>query len=149
MYKQLKKIQKQKISFLNKHSGEISGDVLQCIVGIIVLLILLAITLQYSIVFKQYTKIQGIAKEYILKMQTTGYLTDELKAELEETLQANGMKDISYDGSTASYQESGNKIILVIKGTYQYTIAVPSFSEKKTKTISINIKISEIGVSFA
>ena len=64
-------------------------------------------------------QIDMIAREYILRMETKGYLDSEDEAALCQDLQDAGMQEIRLDGTNRSPVGYGNQITLDIKGSLQ------------------------------
>lgn len=79
-----------------------------------------------------------IAREFILKMETTGYLTEELEDELIKKLNAVGLKNVDLTGTTRSEAGYGQQILLCIAGELQlnsYTLeSIFGFQEKNEWT---------------
>ena len=86
-----------------------------------------------------------VAREYLLRMETEGYLNATDEAELYKDLTAKGMKNVSIIGTTRNKVGYGNKITLAITGdlTISGFNVVDVFNIKEVpKTININIKKS-------
>jgi len=60
-----------------------------------------------------------IAREYILFMETTGYLNDEAKNDMITELEKLGLSNINLAGTTVSLKEYGNEITLNISAIYE------------------------------
>lgn len=61
-------------------------------------------------------QISQIARKYILRMETVGYLTDSDRVTLEEELYNVGVVQVNVSGSTMERVEFGNPVYLVIRG---------------------------------
>ena len=79
----------------------------------------------------QRTQIGQIAREYILRMETAGALTDGDRTALAQELAKLGVTDLKLDGTTTEKVSYGEPIVLAlwgkIEGTYE-------FKEKKVST---------------
>ncbi|MBR3772458.1 MAG: hypothetical protein IKL07_09320 [Clostridium sp.] len=63
-----------------------------------------------------------VAREYLLIMETEGYLTASDQVLLKEELEACGLYNISLSGTTTSEVAYGDRVYLKIKGTYDNNI---------------------------
>lgn len=63
-----------------------------------------------------------VAREYMLLMETEGYLSSSDRVALIEELEEYGLYNISLSGTTTSRQEYGSRIYLCITGTYDDNI---------------------------
>lgn len=66
--------------------------------------------------------VSQVARQYILRMETVGYLTDSDRASMIQTLTDMGVSNIDINGTTVSDVGYGNPIILSIKGTLKMSI---------------------------
>lgn len=80
---------------------------------------------------QQKTEVSQLARKYILRMETIGYLTSGDRNMLTGELQAIGVTDVSYEGTTENLCGYGEPISLQIKGKLrgQY-----DFAEKRVST---------------
>lgn len=62
-------------------------------------------------------EVSQVARQYILRMETVGYLTDSDRTSMIQTLTDIGVSNIDISGTTTSDVGYGNPIILSIKGT--------------------------------
>ena len=67
-------------------------------------------------ILNQKTQISQIARKYILRMETVGYLMDNDRMNMEEELHAAGAENIDFSGTTFHEVEFGSPIYLTIKG---------------------------------
>ena len=88
------------------------------------LLLVLAITLlvlvylDFMWVFNIKEDVKQLSREYMLRVETVGYLTPQDEAALRRDLEALGVKDISLAGSTTGTAAGyGNRVTLVISCT--------------------------------
>lgn len=70
--------------------------------------------------FETKQHIDAIAREYILRMSTVGYLTTEDKELLLEELDKCNMENISLLGTTEYKVNNGEKVTLKVSGDYNY-----------------------------
>ncbi len=63
-------------------------------------------------------QLRQVAREYLLLMETEGYLTSDDEAAMLAELESYGLYDISLDGTTTSEVGYGERIYLCISGTY-------------------------------
>lgn len=79
----------------------------------------------------QKTEVGQLARKYILRMETVGYLTDDDGKLLREELEAAGATEINFEGSTVNPVNYGENIILQIEGKLGGKYV---FWEKRTST---------------
>ena len=63
-----------------------------------------------------------VAREYLLIMETEGYLSASDQANLIDDLESYGLYNVSLSGTTVSEVEYGDRIYLCISGTYDENI---------------------------
>ena len=63
-----------------------------------------------------------VAREYLLIMETEGYLSATEQANLIDELESYGLRNISLSGTTVSEVDYGDRIYLCISGTYDENI---------------------------
>ena len=63
-----------------------------------------------------------VAREYLLIMETEGYLSATDQANLIDELESYGLRNISLSGTTVSEVDYGDRIYLCISGTYDENI---------------------------
>lgn len=61
-------------------------------------------------------RIDQVARKYILRMETVGYLTENDRLEMTQELTALGATDLDYTGSTVNRVNYGSTITLEIRG---------------------------------
>lgn len=62
------------------------------------------------------------AREYMLIMETEGYLSSTDQAALQAELESYGLRNISFSGTTTREVDYGDRIYLSISGTYDDNI---------------------------
>ena len=80
---------------------------------------------------QQKTQVSQLARKYILKMETEGYLTPTARVSLTEELQELGVTEPIYDGTTLETVSYGEPIALQIQGKLREEYA---FTEKRVST---------------
>lgn len=89
-------------------------------IGFMVVFLLLVMMLFYSLdVFGMLHKAnskEDIAREYIFRMESSGYLSSADKDSLESELTALGVYDISFNGTTMTQVPYGSTITLCVTG---------------------------------
>lgn len=79
----------------------------------------------------QKARVSQLARKYILRMETVGYLTASDKVTLCQELDGMGVTEINLDGSTVNEVSYGAPITLHINGRLEGTYA---FEEKRVST---------------
>lgn len=80
---------------------------------------------------QQKTQVSQLARKYILKMETEGYLTPAARMSLTEELQEAGVTEFNYDGTTLNAVSYGEPITLQIQGKLREEY---DFAEKRVST---------------
>lgn len=113
-----------------KQQGNI-GDLLSTGICILTMTVMVFTSMRCTELIWQKTMVGQIARKYILRMETVGYLArtdqDVLKRELEEI----GVTEMDLTGSTISQSGYGTPIVLRIRGKLggEY-----GFEEKRVST---------------
>ena len=83
-----------------------------------------------------------VAREYLLIMETEGYLSGTDQANLIDELESYGLYNISLSGTTVSEVDYGDRIYLCISGTYDDNILsfAGAISKYTTHPSTITIK---------
>ena len=79
---------------------------------------------RFSEMIRDREKINQIARAYLLEMETLGYLPNDEKLQLQNSLEECGLMDISFAGTTLSAAEYGDMIRLVVSGTMKFDLNV-------------------------
>ena len=116
---------------LKKESGISNvGNVFITLTTLVVVLIMIVATMGYMENYDIRDNIDVVAREYILRMETQGYLTPEAKQQLIDALMEVGVTDISLEGTTEAEVEYGEQILLCISGKVQlYSFSLDSLFE--------------------
>lgn len=129
-----------------KHDEGGTVDLIQILIGILALAFLLYLNISITKTIGMRNKIELIAHEYILRMETDGYLTMDAKKELQDTLLAIGMISPDISGSISGPVIYGKKISLTIKGnlpTTSFNMISDRFSLNKDNDAQIGVNITK------
>ncbi|MBR1771326.1 MAG: hypothetical protein IJ747_04795 [Lachnospiraceae bacterium] len=110
------------------------GSVADLMAAGIFLLALTVVMLAYmedARLIRQKMEVQQLARQYILRMETTGYLTQEDRQALCEELETLGVTAPDVSGSTLAEVAYGERIVLEIRGVLGGEYA---FREKRVST---------------
>ena len=66
--------------------------------------------------FEQKEAVNSVVREYLLKMETVGYLSQTDRNSLKQELNKYNVKNISFSGTTVTPVENGEKVCLKITG---------------------------------
>ena len=83
-----------------------------------------------------------VAREYLLIMETEGYLSEADRANLIDELESYGLYNISLSGTTVSEVDYGDRIYLCISGTYDDNISAFAGGISKIAKNPVNIVIN-------
>lgn len=84
--------------------------------------VLVVLAAGFSGAIRQRASIDQLAREYLLIMETEGYLSAPRREELTASLADAGLRDISLDGTTSAEVSYGDRISLCIYGTLPQAI---------------------------
>lgn len=99
-----------------------------CILGMTV--VMLSYMENVSLIH-QKTEVGQVARKYILRMETVGYLTASDETALQQELTSLGVTEIDLDGTTLHEMSYGSPITLEISGKLKGEYA---FEEKRVST---------------
>ena len=105
-----------------KEAGSIIENMLVALVGMVLTTAFLVIIFGAFASISDKWRMNQVAREYMLLMETEGYLTEEDKTELIKELEECGLYNISLSGTTVSEVGYGNRIYLKINGTYDNNV---------------------------
>ncbi len=86
-------------------------------ITILAMSIIVMVYLECTGVMLKKLEISQLSRQYILKMETVGYLDEQSRQELVNRLTALGMQGIDINGTTLQPVHYGDTIVLKIKGT--------------------------------
>lgn len=96
------------------------GNIMDLVtIGITILAMSIVVTayLECTGLMLKKLEISQLSRQYILKMETEGYLDEQSRQSLLQELQELGMQNIDLSGTTLYSVSYGEKIMLKIKGT--------------------------------
>ena len=122
------------------------SQILEATVGAFLLSALLFILFSYGKQTILYSKTEALARECVSAMETTGYLTDDMKNTMTKSLEKLGFKNIDYTGTSLTKQNNGLPVTLKIQCEYSKELFSMNFIKltKTDKTSNITIKKSSI-----
>lgn len=101
-----------------KKEASVVENMLVALIGIVMITAFLVIIFgAFSSISNKWAMRQS-AREYLLIMETEGYLKPSDQAALQAELESYGLYNISFAGSTTSEVNYGDRIYLNISGTY-------------------------------
>lgn len=115
-------MKKIKSIFIRKKKGAVMENMLVMLVGLVFSCAFLVIIFGAFSGISDKWGMQQTAREYLLIMETEGYLSPTDQADLQEELEHYGLYNITFDGTTTSEVEYGSRLYLKISGTYDDNI---------------------------
>lgn len=118
----------------------------------IIVIVLLAVLWTGSMIsasnIDRSSDIQQVARTYLLKMETDGYLTEENRNLLLSDLAALDMEQIDLTGTTLSDVGYGNRIDLVIRGVVNLKdMDYKGFASPMMTTRQAEVSIKKVSVA--
>lgn len=111
------RIKKREMAQKEGHWQEGSiGDLLSVGLCILAMLAVMMAFMDCAGLVHKKTMISQLARSYILRMETMGYLTQEQEEELRRRLETEGMSQIDLAGTTKEPVGYGGEIVLKISG---------------------------------
>ena len=99
-----------------KHRNGSVVDVMSVGICVIAMTVLMLAYMGSVQLLNGKSQIDQIARKYILRMETVGYLTGNDCLEMTQELTQLGAMDLDYSGSTLNQVDYGSTISLVIRG---------------------------------
>lgn len=93
-----------------------AADVLTVCIYVIVLTLVMTAYMESASLLNHKLQIGQIARKYILRMETVGYLRESDQAEILAELREAGAENVDLSGSTVQWVGFGSPVYLVIKG---------------------------------
>lgn len=115
---------------MKKYKGNI-GDLLTVGICILGMTIVMMSYMKSVSLIQQKTQVNQIARKYILRMETVGYLDDSDQALLYRELEEAGVTELDLGGTTLQEVAYGEQITLQIRGKLE---GVYTFDEKRVST---------------
>ena len=124
-----------------KKDAAITENLLVLLVGIFITMAVIVIIMGAFKSISDKWEMRQIAREYILQMETEGYLSSSNEASLIKALENYGLYNISLNDTTVSEVPYGSKITLSIEGTYEDNILVFAGAVSKITSNPTTVKI--------
>lgn len=105
-----------------KKDGTVVENMMVALVGMVMLTAFLTIIFGAFSSISDKWQMRQCAREYMLLMETEGYLKPEDEEALIDQLESYGLTNVSLSGTTRSQVEYGEKIYLRIEGMYDENI---------------------------
>ncbi len=115
---------------MKREKGSI-GDIFSAGICMIAMTVLMLAYMDNVWLIHQKTQVGQIARQYILKMETVGYLTDEDRIRLGRELDGVGVTQLELSGTTMAPVTYGDIITLEIRGKLEGEY---DFEEKRVST---------------
>lgn len=134
---------------MRKKKSAVLDDFLPTLIFLLLMAITIFLFIGYNKAINQKTTLNSIAREYILKMETTGYMTPEFKQDLYKDLKDAGFvgtssggsfSDGNFTGTTVSDVGYGNEIQLTIKVYTKNRLLKASDNDGKVDIMKPNFK---------
>jgi len=101
---------------MKKKPGSIM-DMLSVGISIIALSIIMICCLNIMQLASGKEEVRQLSRQYILRMETVGYLTAADKTQMLHDLEELGLEDVDLTGTTFTDAGYGNPVILIIQGS--------------------------------
>ena len=126
-----------------KKEGAVIENMLVALIGIVMMTAFLVIIFGAFSSISNKWQMRQVAREYMLLMETKGYLCDTDKATLLDELKEYGLKDVDLSGTTLSPVGYGDRIYLCIKGTYDENVLAfaDGISRVAKREVTVQIKL--------
>ncbi len=115
---------------MRKEKGSI-GDIMSAGICMLAMTVLMLSYMNNVWLIHRKTEVSQIARQYILKMETVGYLTEEDRIRLGRELDEAGVTQLELEGTTMSPVTYGDIITLEIRGKLEGEY---DFEEKRIST---------------
>ena len=115
---------------MRQEKGSI-GDIMSAGICMLAMTVLMLYYMDNVWLIHQKTAVSQIARQYILKMETVGYLAEEDRIRLGQELEVAGVTELELTGTTMSPVAYGDIITLEIKGRLEGEY---DFEEKRIST---------------
>lgn len=98
------------------------GNMITCLVCLFLMFIMLYLMLYVGGLLRLSVEKSRIERQFMLQMETDGYLSPSVRDKLTEELAKIGVSDISLDGTTLTQAGYGNDVILSVTGRLNVAI---------------------------
>jgi len=118
----MEKISEKLMVLQKKKDASVIENMLVSLIGIVMVTAFLVIIFGAFSSISNKWAMRQTAREYLLIMETKGYLKAADQVALQSELESYGLYNISFSGSTTSEVNYGDRIYLNITGTYNDNI---------------------------
>ena len=125
-----KEVKRKTQALRRKCPGNV-GDIMTVGICLIAMAVVMLSYMNNVQLIQQKAHISQLARKYILQMETEGCLTSQEQLLLTNELQALGVTDIDYEGTTLNAETYGKPIALQIKGRIRGEYV---FTERRVST---------------
>lgn len=126
--------------YLKKKDGSIVENILVAMVGITLVAAFIVIIFGAFSSISDKWGMRQVAREYLLIMETEGYLKPEDQTALINELEGYGLYNISLAGTTTREVDYGDRIYLSISGTYDDNVL--AFADGISKVTSNPVMVT-------
>lgn len=98
------------------------GNMITCLVCLFLMFVMLYFMLYMGGLLRLSVEKSRIERQFMLQMETDGYLSPSARDKLTEELTKIGVSDISLDGTTLTQAGYGNDVILSVTGRLNVAI---------------------------
>lgn len=98
------------------------GNMITCLVCLFLMFVMLYFMLYMGGLLRLSVEKSRIERQFMLQMETDGYLSPSARDKLTEELAKIGVSDISLDGTTLTQAGYGNDVILSVTGRLNVAI---------------------------
>lgn len=107
---------------VKKREAAVIENMLVFLIGLVLVTAFLVIIFGAFASISDKWNMRQTAREYLLIMETEGYLKPSDKSDLLDELESEGLYDISLSGTTEQEVHYGDRIYLEIQGTYDTNV---------------------------
>lgn len=124
------------------------GNIMNLLPVILTVVVVAAITVVFSswmANLDRKERVDVLVRQYLLRMETEGYLSTEARDNLLEDLEAIKVSDVSLSGTTITQVGYGNEVILQLTGKleiYNYELLSMFSVNKGTSEIEIEKRLT-------
>lgn len=115
---------------MKKECGNV-GDIMITGICMLAMTVVMLSYMDNVQLIQQKTEVGQLARQYILRMETVGYLTPQDRTMLTARLQEMGVSEINYEGTTENEVGYGEPLTLQIQGKLREQYV---FMEKRVST---------------
>ena len=133
---------------LKKLDGDILGSAFTTLISILAFFIIIMVFINYLNDSNVPYKVKMLSREYILRIESKGYLDTTSESELRDELEELGIYDINFGSTTKTKGSYGSEVILEIYGKdnlKEYSILSSFDLNESTKVLDIHEKQTSTG----